>query len=100
MIMYSILKALLGAYEALATEDQFLVVAILFFVMGAAFPLYLRKSKENAEKQRKEELDDEIMEQLREIEIMKVNHERNRSIRETIEYERMLEEMELPDFII
>lgn len=94
---------LIHLYDALPEEHKIVIAAIAFFIIGALTVLYILKQKQNEAFQREEELiemDKEIMEQLREIELMRHNHERDLCIRETIEYEKMLEEMELPDFII
>lgn len=84
-------------YDALPIEDKILVVAALFFTFGVLTPIILKKSNENEEKQRKEELDEEIALQLKEYEIMLTKHNRF-STEEALEYERLLSEYEGAEF--
>lgn len=88
---------LVHLFDALPEEQKLLIVATLFFIIGIITPIILRKYKDNTEKQRKEEVDEEIALQLREYQIMLNKHNRL-SFEETLEYERMLEEQDLGEF--
>lgn len=89
-------------YDALPLEEKIVVVAIIFFILGVLSVLCLKKHKEFSARQREEELremDEEISLQLREYEIMLSEHN-NFSIQEMLEYELLLEEQELGEFIL
>lgn len=89
-------------YDALPIEEKIVVVAIIFFILGVLSVICFKKYKELNKLQREEELremDEEISLQLREYEIMLSEHTRF-SIQEMLEYERLLEEQELGEFVL
>lgn len=75
---------ILHLFDSLPESTRILIIAVLFFVIGVLTPIILRKSKENTEKQRKEELDEEIDEQLREIELITKGSHKNDAYEELL----------------
>jgi hypothetical protein len=83
---------LIHLFDALPEEQKIAVVAIVFFILGGLSVLYLKKYKELSalqEEEERRELDEDISQQLREIELI------TKGSRVNSDYEELLKEVNL-----
>jgi hypothetical protein len=83
---------LIHLFDSLPEEKKIVIVAIIFFILGVLSILYFKKYKELSalqEEEERRELDEDISQQLREIELI------TKGSRVNSDYEELLKEVNL-----
>ena len=79
-------------------ESTITIWSLICVTAGFIGGIYYYKSQAEIKHNELEEKDEEIFEQLREIELMKYNHEHNIQLAAQLEYEQLLQELDELEF--